>query len=983
MKHKSRYAHLRNSFWQLPVFLFATVLLFVTAAAGALGSREATRYDLTSEMPLTSEVTTGKLENGLSYYIREHKKPSDRAFLRLAVDAGSILENERQRGLAHYLEHMAFNGTESYPKDELVGYLESLGMAFGPDINAYTGFDRTIYKLDLSVGQEGGLKKGFDILHQWAGRISFRQEAIEDERGVILEELRIGRDAQTRMRDQYYPVLFRNSRYAERLPIGTREQIKSFEREDFLDFYNTWYRPELMHVIAVGDFDAAEVERMIRKQFSGLAGPASVPERKEYPVPKKGSRNFFVASDPEASNHTVSLMKILPPDKDKTVRDYRDGLVDILLSQLMNSRLRTVSRSKDAPFLYGGMVRYSALRTADLFQITAVTEQDGLLTGFEALYREALRASEGGFSEEELKRARQEVLSRIDQAWQQRDTTDARNYADELIRHALKEETVPGISFERELYHRYIDTIGHAEIQSRLASYLEPEGSLVLAKTRSRSGRQQSPDKQQAPDKPQSSGPQQSAKEQQTSGLPTAEDLRYRLEKVRGEIIEAYEEPETPEALMEEAPAAGNVAEKQSFDSPEYHEWTLSNGMRLVLKKTNFQAGQVQMTAFSRGGSSHFSRRDFNSGRVAADLVYQSGAGKLNRTQLEQVLAGKQVSARPFIGSMTEGFSGSARTEDMEALLQLIHLYFQDPNIHEHGADAYLKSLKSRAENRDADPETRFFDRLQQLITDENFRFEPMTPEEVEAVDTQKALQLYKERFSNAGDFTFFFVGDFDPEKMENLAETYLASLPGDPQQSETWKDIGLGVPPTPVEEEITMGSEPRSRLALVYTGPYEWNINENRRLSVLEKALSIRLRETIREQEGGTYGVNVQASRNRFPESSYTISITFSCDPERLQELKEKTRETVASLRDEMLDESYLSRIIEPLKSSREEAFEENSFWVSILQGSYFHDYDPSRALGYKDFLDSVTLEEIRSVAQKYLIPDQTIILEGLPKEE
>ena len=891
------------------------------------------------QLPVDPKVTIGEFDNGVRYYIRENSKPENRAEIRLVINAGSVLENHDQQGLAHFTEHMAFNGTKHFEKQELVDYLESIGMRFGPDINAYTSFDETVYMLQLPTDSTQVMKTGFQVLEDWARHLTFAGEEIDKERGVVIEEWRLGRGAQARMREEQYPVLFHGSRYAERLPIGKKAVIDTFDYETLRNFYSTWYRPELMGVIAVGDFDSEWIQSQIRDHFAGVPADPDAEERKVYPLPNHEKTLFAIASDPEATRSSVSVYYKHDVQDINTVQGYRQLILESLYNQMFNDRLKERSQEADPPFLYGYSAKGRFIRSAELYFLGAGVKEGGIERGLEALLTEAKRVQRHGFTQSELERNKKALFRSMEQAYRERGKTKSEKFASEYIRAYLYNEPIPGIEYEYQLYRRFLPEIALQDVNRLAEEWITEENRVILA------------------DSPEKEG----------LDIPTEEDLRAVLDSVRSRDVEPYREELLDEPLMQEKLSPADIVSQRRFDSLDVTEWELSNGIKVVLKPTNFKNDEVRFTAFSPGGRSLVPDSNIVAARTAADIVSQSGIGAFTQIQLEKKLADKVVNVSPYIHSLTEGFSGSASPQDLETLFQLIHLYFTSPREDSSAYLSYREQLTGYLQNRGASPEAAYRDTIQVTMNQYHPRYKPWTVESLEEMDLKRSLRIYRERFADAGDFTFIFVGNFQPDSLQPLVSRYLGDLPDTPRQ-ESWRDVTYDYPDGVIEKSLQRGKAPKSLNSIIYSGDFQWSPENRFNIEALADVLRIILRERIREDLGGTYGVSVRSEESHYPRERYKFTVQFGCNPDRVEELTSAIFTQIDSLRDYGTTEENHQKVKEIARREYEQNLQENGYWVNALQSRYFHDMDPETILRYDKQIEGLTLDDLQEAAREYL---------------
>ncbi|WP_456427503.1 M16 family metallopeptidase [Rhodocaloribacter sp.] len=896
----------------------------------------------TAALPIDPDVRTGKLPNGMTYLIRANRKPEHRAELRLAVNAGSVLEDDDQLGLAHFTEHMAFNGTTHFEKQKLVDYLESIGMRLGPDLNAYTSFDETVYMLQVPTDSAATFDTALRILRDWASEVAFEDEEIDKERGVVIEEWRLGRGASARLRDQELPILLHGSRYAERLPIGTKEVLESFPHDAVKRFYRDWYRPDLMAVVIVGDVDAAAVERQIRSLFADLPAREDPRPRPFFDVPDHDETLFAIASDPEATTRRVAVYYKQPKAPQGTEADFRRGLVERLYNSLFNSRLSELLQSADPPFVFASSGRGAFTRTKDVYVLQAVVRDGGYARALETLLTEAERVRRFGFTPAELERGKKEVLRGLEQAFAERDKTESRRYAAEYVRHYLTGEPIPGIAYEYEAAKRLLPDVGLDEVNRVGASWITDRNRVILAE-----------------------GP-----EEEGRPLPTEAELLAVFDAVAARTITPYEETVSDAPLVPAPPAPGKVVEETRLDAIGVVRWTLSNGVHVVLKPTDFKNDEILIAATSPGGTSLVPDSMFTPASFAATLIAQSGVGDFGPVELQKKLAGKLIRLSPNIGDRSEGFNGSASPQDLETMFQLLYLYFTAPRADSVAYASYKERIGSLLATFRNSPESAFRDTLTVTLAQYHPRARPFSERTLEEMDLAKSMAVYRDRFADASDFTFYLVGAFDVEAVRPLVETYLGGLPALHRKEEP-RDVGIRPPKGVVEKAVYKGKEPKSRVQIVLTGEAPWS-NENRRLlRVVTDVLSLRLREVLREDLGGVYGVGVNGSLSKEPREAYRVSISFGCAPERVDELTRTVFEEMARFRTEGTTETYLVKAREAALRRHEVGLEQNSYWLGSLMFSDEYDLDPNDIPdGAPRFYEHLTLDAVHEAARTFLDP-------------
>ncbi|MGD2216039.1 MAG: insulinase family protein [Gemmatimonadales bacterium] len=909
--------------------------------------------DLQRSLPVDSAVTLGTLPNGLRYYIRENPEPQERAELRLVVKAGSVLEDDDQQGLAHFVEHMAFNGTEHFEKQELVDYLEGIGMRFGPDLNAYTSFDETVYMLTVPTDSAELVATAFQILEDWAHGLAFDHEEIDKERGVIIEEWRLGRGAGARIRDQQLPVLFQGSRYAERLPIGKREIVESFEYETLVRFYRDWYRPDLMAVIAVGDFDAATIEELIRRHFAGIPMPDIAPQRPTYPVPDHEETLFAIATDPEATFNSVAVYWKQPPQEVGTVGAYRRSIVEALYNRMLNFRFFELTQEADPPFIGASSSQGRFIGSKEVYILGAGVQENGHQRALEVLLSEAQRVARYGFTETELEREKRELLRYLQQAYDEREKTRSSAYASEYARAFLYDEPIPGIAYEYEMHQQLLPGITLDEVNRLARQWISEDNRVILA-----------------------DGPEKEGVE-----IPSEDELLAVFEAVESADIEAYVDAASEAPLVPVVPEPAEIVEVEEIEELGVQRWTLANGVRVLLKPTDFKDDEILFSAWSPGGTSLAPDSDYVAAITASTVIGFSGVGEFSLIDLQKKLAGEAVRVSPSVGSLFEAMGGNASPSDVETMFQLIYLYFTAPR---RDSAAYA-SIKSRMQaflaNRNADPGSAFYDTLNVTLTQHHFRSRPPTLELYEEMDLDVSYEFYRERFADAGDFLFVFVGNFDLEELKPLIQTYLGGLPSSGRE-ETWRDEGIRYPSGVIEKTVYKGIEPKSQTRIIFTGPFDWTRENRYAIRALGDVLRIRLREVLREDMGGTYGVSVGGSGSRDPVPDYRFSISFGTAPERLEELVDAVFLQIDSLQTVGPPQEDIDKVKEMQRREHETDLRENSFWLGQLLAAERYGLDPRNLLDYEEMIDGLTAEMVKEAAQRYLRTDDYVRVSLYPED-
>ena len=916
--------------------------------------QEARTVALDATLPIGPAVRAGRFANGLTYYIRANRRPENRAELRLVVNAGSVLEDDDQRGLAHLLEHMAFNGTANFEKHELIEFMESIGMRLGPDVNAYTSFDETVYMLQVPTDNDEYIATAFQILEDWTHAITLDPAEIDMERAVVVEEWRLGQGAGMRISDKQFPVLFAGSKYAERLPIGTRESIENASHEAVRRFYEDWYRPGLMAVIAVGDFEVDEIEGLIRRHFEGLPADPEPRPRPAFEVPDRPGTDFAIASDPELPNTSVSVYHLMDLEEEGTVGAYRDTLVEILYNSMLNQRFAELTQQADAPIVYGGSSKGGLVRTKGVYALLAGVTPDGIERGLETLLTEAARVERFGFTEGELQRVKANMLRGIERAYDERQNRRSGLFVNEYTRSFLQGEPIPGLEYEYELYRRFVPEITLAEVNGVGRDWIRSDNRVVLV----------------------------AAPETEGATLPTETELLAVLETAADEELAAYEDTLSDEPLLPAVPEPGTIVETDTIEEMGITEWRLSNGALVVLKPTDLRDDEVLFSAFSPGGTSLASDEDYVIAASTTAAMMISGAGEFSLLDLQKKLAGKAANASASIGELSEGLGGSASPKDLETLFQLIHLRFTAPRADPVAFEAYLAQGRAALANQQATPSFIFSKRLQELRWQNHPRRQQTTVETLEEWDLERSFEFYKDRFADAGDFTFVFVGTFDLETMRPLVERYIASLPATGRE-ESWRDVGVRHVEGVVVEEVRAGIEPVSQTRIYFTGPFDYEQQPRTTLRALALVLQNRLRDVLREELGGTYSVGVSGSNAWRPIESYTLTISYGSDPERADELAAVVFAEIEKLKESPPEASEVADVRESFLRTHETSLENNSYWISNIGARYERGADAEGLLDYPESVEELTPELIQQAARLYFDMGNYLRITLLPVEQ
>lgn len=901
-------------------------------------------------IPLDKDVVHGKLANGLTYYILKNKKPENRLELRLAVKAGSVNEDKDQLGLAHFCEHMAFNGTLNFPEQELINYLESVGIDFGADLNAYTGFDETVYMLKVPTDKQELVDKGFQVLEDWAHNVTYDSVEIDKERGVIFEEWRLGKGAEDRIWRKQLPVMMYKSRYAERDVIGDTGVFLNVPCENFRRFYREWYRPDLMAVIAVGDFDVNMITEKIKAHFGKLKMPQNPRKREEYPLPDNPGVLVSVESDKELAFPSVSVYFKYPERKNATYESHRLSALENIISSMLGDRLTELTRKQNPPFEYAWAYASDFFGDKRAFTISASIRGNEVTAAYETVLTEAYRAAQAGFTVQELERAKSDALKRAERAWNEREKTESRSIVWRLTSVFLKGNSYAGFDKEFELAQKEVPSITIDEINNYMKKLIRAENVIVLV----------------------------SSPEKEGFVKPPAGKISAFFSEISAKKLEIYKDDALNIALFTKNVTPGKVKEKKEIAEIGVTELILANGAKIILKPTEFKNDEIRFSAFSYGGLSQTGDNDYYLVNEAAGIIEESGIGGFSQTQLEKHLSGKIVSLWPYIGEYSEGFSGSSSAKDIVTLLQMINLYFTEPRSDKEAFEAFKAKRVSEYTNRRNMPEWAFYDSIGAVSYSYHFRRLPMTEMLAEKMNLEKSVQFFKERYSGADDFTFLFCGSFKNEEIIPVIEKYIGSIPP-AGKKEVKNDTGIRFSDKPEVKKIYNGIDPKSMVEIKIGGEFDFN-NENRyMMKALLEVFNIRLREVIREDKGGTYGIYSRSYEDNFPEKNYVITIGWGCKPERVDELVDAVKGVIAEMKGG-LDSTYINKVKEILRRKYEVNIKENNWWLRQLYTCYYYNESPLAVLQAEKFTGKITTDEIKKLSNKYL-NEKMLIFELFPE--
>lgn len=925
-------------------FLLAGFLFFLFSAQA---------QNLSDTLKPDPSVKVGKLANGLTYYIKQNQKPKDRVELRLVVNAGSICETTDQQGLAHLIEHMCFNGTEHFEKQALVNFIEASGVKFGADLNASTSFDETIYKLQMPTDRVGLLDSAMLVLEDWAHNVRLEGGEIDKERGVVKEEWRLGLGAQDRMRKKFLPIILKGSRYAERIPIGKIAVIDTAHYETLRNFYHTWYRPDLMAVVVVGDINVDEMQKLIEKHFGNIPDPKSEQKRIIYGVPGNAKPLIAIEADSEATSSQVVIFYKHPKVTNPTVQGFRDDLRDQLYNSMMSSRLNEIAQKPTAPFIYAGAGYGSFIgRTTNAYTAFAIAKDNQVLNSMRVLLDEDTRVKNFGFTDTELERQKKNLMRQYEQLDADKDKQRSGLFVQEFINNFLNHESIPSIDEQYKLAKELIPTITLQEENKLSHEWVTDSNMVVLALQ-----------------------PQKKAVK-----IPTDQDVMDVIDSSKIAVLKPYVDMVTNAPLIEHKIIPGKIVKTEKVGDV-YEKWVLSNGIEVYLKPTQFKNDEILYKAYSLGGSSLLPDDQVIISSVLGDVVEESGLGKFSNVELNKKLSGKVVSLSPYMNSLTQGFNGNVSPKDLETLLKLQYLYFTQPRKDRSIFEKVIDDQKNQVKHLGDSPKMVFYDSLYQVSTLHSPRVIVIpTAAQINSIWQSEVYRIYKDQFQNPAGYKVFLVGNIDTTILKPLVEKYLASLPVNDSPL-NWKDVTPGFPKGKTDVVVHKGSAPQSTVVLMMKGEYKYDFENNLLMDALVQSLNIELREKVREEESGTYGIYISPTTEVYPQQKYSLTLGFGCAPQNVDHLVKSVLLVFEKFRKDGPDPLTLKKVKETFIRSRQSSVRENSFWINKIVNAQFEGMKIRSQSEYDAAVSGITEAQVKKAAKKYLTMDHYVL--GVLKPE
>jgi len=898
----------------------------------------------TQALPLDPELRMGKLPNGFTYYIRKNKTPEKRVTMYLAVKAGSIVETDQQRGVAHFVEHMSFNGTKHFPKKELSNYLEKAGVRFGADINATTTFDETVYQLPLPSDNPKLLAGGLQIMRDWAQEASIEAEDVEKERHVILEEKRVRQGLAQRYDEKAVQLYTNKSHYGSRLPIGTEEVVLKVTPEEIRSFYKDWYRPNLQALLVVGDIDVDQMEKDIKAKFSDLKNPEKEKVRPSYHAILTGKNQYMQFLDPELGGISVDILIKQPGDTVSSAADYRTDLVKKLFKQMLSARFRQMS--------FAGLNSMSG--GLNSFFVSITTKPAETEPALKSVWLELRKIEEQGFSQAELDRIKKSYALTMSKALEEKDKTASDVLIKSYLQHFLTGSAAPGIAKEYELTQQLLPEISLKEMNAQMKFYLKDTDRDIIVKA--------SPANQ--------------------AFLPTEASIQRWLEDVYAQNLPPFVDDALDLPLLKTEPRTGKMGSMETIKPGDLQKIMLSNGVKVILKKTNFQNNQILFKGFAEGGASLVSDEDYQSAINAAAIITAAGAGNYDALQLGKLLAGKDVQVSPFIVDNYQGFSGSTTKEDLPVALELLYAYFTEPRKSEESYQTLIGRTREELANKTNDPSRIFADTVSQVLSNYHLRRKPLSSNSIASINLEKAYKVYQERFADASDFTFLFVGNIDEASIKPLLEKYLGGLPTHGRREKA-RDLGINIPAGRIVKTVYSGTTQKSSVMLVYSGDFNYNLENTIKMNAVADALNIRMNQRLREQEGGTYTPNVQLSLSKYLKERFSLTISFDCDPKNVDKLIAAAQDEVNKMRTAGPSAENLQKFKAARKLSLQTGATNNVFWLDYLLSQEMNKASLTEFFDYDAALNKITAKSVQEAAMRFIQDKNYIRLVLMPVEK
>jgi zinc protease len=921
--------------------LIASTFIFIFSySAAAENKLDMDLTNLDTPIPIDKAIRKGTLANGLTYYIKKNAKPEKRMELRLVIKAGAINEDSDQNGVAHFVEHMLFNGTEHFPKNDLVHYLEKIGVRFGADLNAYTSTDQTVYQLPIPTDKPELISNGFKILADWAGHATFDPKEIDKERGVVLEEWRLHQGAYKRAEKVHRPTEYYGSKLEQHDVIGDVQVIQKAPYAVIKRFYQDWYRPDLMAVIAVGDFDVEQIEKQIKDNFAGLKIADKPRQLTGDDIEIKPNQEPLISTyaDSEQTSNIVEIIYKKPAEKPGSFGSYQHDFIHGMASTILAERVNDLLQKNNPPFQNAGMFYGNFFRNTDIFGIYSIPKTENFITGYRAALTEVFRGIQQGFSIGEYNRAKTNLLSALETQYNNRNKIESANFADEYISNFIDNKPIPGIELQYSLNQKFAENISVEDINQTIQDYITADNMFITVTTTQKQG----------------------------ITAPTKEELLSIYQELKNTQFPAYKDDFSDKKLFSEEVKPGSIVKTTEIKEIGLTEFTLSNGIKVLVKPTTFNDSEILFQAFSKGGNSLVPEQEYLNGEYAAQIVEAGGIADFNNITLRKILTGKEVSVSPYIDDVYEGFSGSTTPKDTETLFQLLHLYFIRPHKDKESFDAFITLTKQWVDDLKRSPTREFKESITYTMSGNDPRSKPVTKEMIQGLDLDKAYRIYQERFADASDFTFVFVGNINMETFKPFLTQYLASLPTKGVK-ENFKNVFHDKPKQAIQQDFYKGKEDKSNVVLRMNGDAEYNRKNIYISDALEQILNYRLTDKLREEKGAVYSPSGYVSLQHYPKSEYMVGINLGCKPSKAKSLIKTVKGILQELQTHNPTDEDMQKVREADTRQYENNLKENSYWMSEIERAYSNDLEVKDILRYPELVKNLTKEDIKQAANQY----------------
>lgn len=931
------------------LILVFSLMLAMIVSSYAQSSPNVDLSNMKAVMPNDPNVKSGTLKNGMKYFIRKNSKPENRAHFRLLVDAGSIDEDDDQLGLAHFCEHMAFNGSKHFPKNELLDFMQKAGVTFGGDLNASTSYEQTMYELPIPLGDEKLLKSSFQVLQDWAQNLNYEDKDIDDERGIIVSEWRQRNNFQFRLQDNSMRTILKGSKFEKRNIIGDTNILLNFPYETIRRFYRDWYRPNLMAIVAVGDFDVDKIELLIKEYFEVLKNPTPSRQKDVVVAPYHKETYAYTQKDKELPIELGEFYFNLPEFPTNTLEGYRETLKRGLFDIMLNERLGEIAQLPEPPYIQCGAGESKLLAGIRSFVASFSAQPGNFEKAFNTTMEELVRVKQHGFTATELERAKTAIKSQYEKMYAGRQTVQNERYVNEYTNVFFQNDAAPGIAYESEFVNKVLPNITVEEINALGNLYIRPDNAVVLGFY-----------------------PESSEK------TFSKDELIAMFNAGLNKNTTAYIDKSLDKPLFTKDVKPGKITDKKIDKKLDITEYTLANGAKVLVKKTNFKDDEVNFSAVSHGGLSMAEDKDYLNASFATTIVGNSGVGAFDNTELEKALVGKNVRLAPYIEEYSEGFHGSSSKKDLETMLQLTNLYFTEPRKDKKAFLSVRNKIKSQLQNKANNSESVFEDSVTVALYGNHLRKRPVSAEDLNGLDLNTAYEFYKSRFNAANDFEFVLVGDLDVKETESLIEKYIGSLPAN-GKTEKAIDRGIRVTNKGVAKTYVNGDQDRAQVRIVIPAGFSWSAEARQRVKSMTDLLEIKLLENVREKLGGVYSPSVYPMFEKFPTQQASIVIEYVCKPNQANDVVKATFDVFDIMKKDE-DKVGTEKVRKAQENQREVMLKSNNFWSGNIPFYIENGDDMTEILNYDKYVKSLKPSDIKTEAKKILNRDKAIVVINQP---